>query len=135
MDGGGKSIATSIANEIFLERRAGHEPLLVGDVFQAEEKLLLNIDFYIGFRDIETWTDFVCEAPHVVGQEVARLRLKWSMRRRTRLAVMEHVIENSVCAERPPWAMAVVYVQQYMMCAISEVCWRGGRRDGSSRDL
>ena len=99
--------ATFMANEIFMEMRAGHEPLLVGDVFQAEEKLMLNIDLYIGFRDIETWTDFVCEAPRVVGQEVARLRLQWNMRKRTMLAAMKCVIETSMCAERPPWAMAL----------------------------
>ena len=65
--------ATTIANEIsFDRRRAGYEPLEVGDGFQAIGRLLLDIDFNIGFRDIETWTGFVCDAPHVMGQEVTR---------------------------------------------------------------
>ena len=37
---------TAIANEIFMEGRAGYEPIEVSDVFQAETMLLLTIDFH-----------------------------------------------------------------------------------------
>ena len=57
----------------------------------------------------------------VMRQEVARSRACWNMRRKTRLPAMEDVINNSVGAERPPWAMAtMVCLQSYIMFSISE---------------
>ena len=51
--------ATAIMNEIFVPGRAGCEPFEVCDVFQAEARLLLGIDFNISFRDIQKWVDIV----------------------------------------------------------------------------
>ena len=47
-EGGRVMTATSIGNGIFM----------------AETTSLWTIDFNIGFRVHETWTAFVCEAPH-----------------------------------------------------------------------
>ena len=35
--------------------------------------MLLNFDFNISFCDMETWTDFVCDAPHFMRQEVTNI--------------------------------------------------------------
>ena len=48
------------------------------------------------------------------------------------LAAMEYVIQTPICVESPLWVMAeMVYVQSYVLFAISEVWWRGGERDGA----
>ena len=42
-------------------------------------------------------SDFVCGAPHVMGEEVARSRAHWNTRRRSRLEALEFVMKNPVC--------------------------------------
>ena len=89
--------ATAIATEIFMERRAGYEPIEVSDVFQAETTMLQAIDFNVDFRDVETWTDFGYVAPHYLGTGCHENK-----------GLLEHEKEDEVgshgrCHERPPW--------------------------------
>ena len=110
--------ATTITNEIFMEGRAGHEPLEGSDVFQAEATLLLNIGFNIIFSDIEAWTGFDCAAPHVMGQEVTTSSACWNMRRKTRFAAMEYVMVKPMCVEKPPWTVATMLHVQFECCLL-----------------
>ena len=48
-------------------------------------------------------------APHIMEQEVGSSRVFWNMRRRTRLATMEYVIQNSCVLKdhRGPWPRCI----------------------------
>ena len=44
---------------------------MVSDVFQARTT---TTNFNIGFRDIKTWTHFVCTTLHITRQEVPEIK-------------------------------------------------------------
>ena len=54
------------------------------------------------------WSDFVCDAPHIMVHEVAGSRVLRNTRSRTRRAAMEQVIQKTVGVERSPWAVATM---------------------------
>ena len=80
------------------------------------------MDFRIRFRDVETWTEFVGNAPHVVRRHEMRGPLEHD--REDKLPAMWYVIVNLDCVARHDGAGAIVYV-----ACLLEAWWRCGERD------
>ena len=112
--------ATAIVNEVCADRRPGCWPSDTSDVFQSETMMLQTMI-------LNMWSDLVCDAPnHGAGSR----ELKGSLEdeKEDTIGNHGHFIEDSVCAERPPWAKATLYLQSHMLLAISEALWRGIER-------
>ena len=62
---------------ICTNRKPGYWPIETSDVFPSETMMLQTMNF-------NRWSDFVCDAPHIMEQEVARSKVLWNMRRRCR---------------------------------------------------
>ena len=78
--------------------------------------------------DVWKWADFVCDPRHNEGRNEEGYGL---LEHEKMDQVMECIVRNSVCLDRPPWPMVTMTdLQACVPIAISERWWRDATRDG-----